>query len=339
MNAVYLGMIPQTSSEPLLHKFCVDGIVRKWQVAAVCDFLLQNTLEIGQTYSIRLNGCCVIGVQPCKHLSCFPPPSVQGTPGLRTLKNLLATAMEPMGRTLYVYGGGWNWQDTGAGPQATSIGPAPSWNCFFQEQDAQYDYHSGGHYPFNGKNPYYFAGLDCSGYLGWVVYNTLHTQGGLPGYVQPSVQMALDFARRGWGTWEQFNADSFAPGDVYSISGHVWLCMGSCGDGSILLAHSTPSESLIGCPGGGVQLSALSSQNSPACEAHQLALDVTKRCFHEWNSRYTPVIKDYALYTNFSSDSTGRFRWALDGSGVLQDPEGISGYSAQEVLNELLNEH
>ena len=39
-----------------------------------------------------------------------------------TLKELLLTALQPVGSTMYVWGGGWNEADTGAGPDAVTIG-------------------------------------------------------------------------------------------------------------------------------------------------------------------------------------------------------------------------
>ena len=33
----------------------------------------------------------------------------------KTLENLLKTALLPIGKTMYIYGGGWNEKDTGAG--------------------------------------------------------------------------------------------------------------------------------------------------------------------------------------------------------------------------------
>ena len=45
-------------------------------------------------------------------------PPVHGVPGQRTLQNLLRTALMPVGIALYVYGGGWNRQDTGSGNTA-----------------------------------------------------------------------------------------------------------------------------------------------------------------------------------------------------------------------------
>ncbi|MDD6810458.1 MAG: hypothetical protein PUD93_01120 [Lachnospiraceae bacterium] len=59
------------------------------------------------------------------------------------------------------------------------------------------------------------------------------------------------------GEWTQeldkpMNATTseFHPGDVFSIRGHVWICVGTCEDGSILILHSTAAESRTGQPRG-----------------------------------------------------------------------------------------
>ena len=326
MIAVFLGAVPEETGLDPCCRFLADGTPQCMRVSSAGDFLLQNTLQIGRAYELEVTGGLITAVRACEIL---PPGQAlpSGTaPGLRTLRNLLATAMTPLGRALYVYGGGWNWQDTGAGPQAVSVGLVPEWSAFFHAQDGRYCYRD--FYPTHGRNSYYYAGLDCSGFLGWTVYNTLHHERGLAGYVCPAQGMARDFACRGWGLWME-KADDFRPGDVCSIAGHVWLCMGTCGDGSILLAHSTPSESRVGCPGGGVQLSALSPSDADGCAALTLAESAMKRLCPAWYRRYAPVQKPYAAYTDFSG---GVFRWALDGSGVLSDPDGCAVFSAEEIL-------
>ena len=138
--------------------------------------------------------------------------------------------------------------------------------------------------------------------------------------------MAGELAARGWGSLLPA-PESFRPGDVCSIRGHVWLCMGTCGDGSVLLAHSTPSPSREGCPGGGVQLSALSPDGSGG-EALALA-DAVMRRRPAWYRRYAPIAEPWDVYTGLVG---GVFRWALDGSGPLTDPEDCASRSAPEVL-------
>ena len=329
MNAVFLGAVPEETGPDPCCRFLADGAVQYLRVSSAGDFLLQNTLQIGRAYELEGTGGLVTAVRACGILPPARALPSGAVPGLRTLKNLLSTAIMPLGQALYVYGGGWNWQDTGAGPQAVSIGPAAEWSAFFRGQDGHYCYRD--FYPTGGRNCHYYAGLDCSGYLGWTVYNTLHDKSGLPGYVCPAQGMAHDFARRGLGRWLE-KADGLRPGDVCSIAGHVWLCMGSCGDGSILLAHSTPSESRAGCPGGGVQLSALCPSGTDGSAAPALAESVMRRLCPAWYRRYAPVPKPYAAYTDFSG---GVFRWTLDGSGVLSDPEGCAALSAEEILKRL----
>ena len=70
----------------------------------------------------------------------------------------------------------------GSSVQATTIGLPQSWVDFFQSHDADYTYrddddpaHS---YYWRGYNEYYFGGPDCSGYIGWVIYNLMNTESG-----------------------------------------------------------------------------------------------------------------------------------------------------------------
>lgn len=148
---------------------------------------------------------------------------VSGKAGERTLKNYLKTALEPVGTTLYVYGAGWDWQDDLSSNQSMTIGLSQSWIDFFQQQDANYTYKNSAdpahsYYPHNSWNQYYYAGLDCSGYVGWVVYNVMHTQNSVntdnDGYVMSSTKMAKTFADKGWGTWTR-DIKSFKPGDYF----------------------------------------------------------------------------------------------------------------------------
>lgn len=283
---------------------------------------------------------------PVRSIYQIPPvqeyiPRVQGVPGVHTLKNFLATAMEPVGTTLYIYGGGWNWQDTASGPQAVTIGVPRSWSYFFQSQDSSYTYknnadHTKSFYPHNGWNEYYYAGADCSGYVGWAVYNLMNSHSGGQGMVQKASSMAENFAKRGWGvvtkTLTGIDENKFCPGDIFSMSGHVWICLGTCGDGSLVILHSTPSESRRGFPGGGVQISAVG--NSSNCEAYRLACRVMAYFFPEWDRRYQAVLKDYNEYTTVCKNASGRFRWNLEGS-VLSDPDGYRAMSPQEILEDL----
>lgn len=278
---------------------------------------------------------------------------VSGTPGKRTLKNYLQTAMNPVGTALYVYGGSWDWQDVNSSNQALTIGLPQSWIDFFQQQDANYTYmndddpaHS--YYPHNSWNQYYYAGVDCSAYIGWTVYNVMHTESTTndlsDGYVMSAVKMAKTFADKGWGTWTR-DIKSFKPGDIFSMSGHVWTVLGVCDDGSIVFLHSTPSDSKAGQGGGGVQLSALNpnSDNDKNCEAYKLVTKYMTKSYPEWSTRYDAVLRSYDSYATPASGSeysktwSGNFSWNLDGTG-LTDPDGYADMSAAEILADLFGD-
>lgn len=277
---------------------------------------------------------------------------VSGTPGERTLKNYLQTAMNPVGTALYVYGDSWDWQDVNSSNQALTIGLPHSWIDFFQQQDANYTYKNSAdpahsYYPHNSWNQYYYAGVDCSAYIGWTVYNVMHTQNSVntdnDGYVMSAVKMAKTFADKGWGTWTR-DIKSFKPGDIFSMSGHVWTVLGVCDDGSIVFLHSTPSDSKAG-QGGGVQLSALNpnSDDDKNCEAYKLVTKYMTKYYPEWSERYDAVLRSYISYatpatgTKYKETWSGNFSWNLDGTG-LTDPDGYADMSAAEILADLFGD-
>lgn len=148
-----------------------------------------------------------------------------------TIETLLETALQPVGSTMYIWGGGWDDTDSEAGGTSTRIGLSSQWKAFAKQQDADYDFEK---HRFEREN-----GLDCSGYVGWVLYNTFETEAGQPGYVTTSTDLAESLAKRGWGILIH-NPKSFMPGDIVSMEGHVWISLGTCEDGSVLLVHSSP---------------------------------------------------------------------------------------------------
>lgn len=274
---------------------------------------------------------------------------VSGVPGKQTLKNFLATALTPVGTSLYVYGGSWDWQDVNSSNQAMTIGLSQSWIDFFQSQDANYTYKnsanpSESYYPHNAWNQYYYAGIDCSAFVGWSVYNTMHTTNGSvangdKGYVMSATQQAKNFANeQGWGTWEQkapFKPEDFKTGDIFSMNGHVWICLGKCEDGSLVILHSTPSDSINGQGGGGVQINGVG--DSENCQAVKLAEEYMSKYYPQWWERYHKVYKNFKDYTKYSGDAAGKFSWTL--GGTLTDPDGYANMSADEILADLFHEN
>ena len=317
----------------------------------------EDTLKVGDTVRVFANNGVAARIYKTFVAQPYTPP-VDGTAGTKTLKNFLATALEPVGTGLYIYGGTWDWQDVGSSNQAATIGIPQSWIDFFQSQDASFTYrdkdgkdankdaaHS--YYPYGEWNQYYYAGVDCSGYVAWVLYNTMNTVSGGAGYVEGAKKMAQSCTTRGWGTLTTSfgtptnHADSdFHPGDIFSMNGHVWICLGTCDDGSIVFMHSTPSDSKAGQPGGGVQISALNPKNTGKnCEAYRLASYYMAKFFPAWSARYDAVLKGYEDYTSFSKPECGKFSWSLAGAnGSLTDPEGYASKTPAQILSELFQD-
>lgn len=302
------------------------------------DYPIQNLLKEGYSYRLKIDGDTVVSVLELKEDAEEYRPIVSGTPGEKTLLNFLKTAMSPVGTTLYIYGGGWDWQDVGSSRQARTIGVSPDWVRFFNENDETYTYKEQdgnkekanpkeSYYPYGEYNEYYYAGLDCSGYLGWVLYNTFETEDMQKGYVTGSTGAAKKLAvERGFGEWTQ-NISEFKPGEIMSINGHVWISLGTCEDGSTLIVHSTPSRSRANQPGGGVQISAIGT--SEECEAYKLADRYMSKYCPKWYSRYAVYLCSPDVYFTFTGENAGKFTWSTD---VLADSENVRNMTPKEVL-------
>ena len=52
----------------------------------------------------------------------------------KTLQNFLTIAIQPVGQTMYVWGGGWNEEDTGAGQDAKRIGSLRNGKLFLNNK-------------------------------------------------------------------------------------------------------------------------------------------------------------------------------------------------------------
>lgn len=349
--ALYLGVkdygkeeINKDTKDSFLYRFEIDGTERALKIKKEDGYPIQNMLKEGYRFIITLDGDTVTSAEelPGDDGASYEPP-VSGTPGLKTVKNFLKTALEPAGTTLYIYGGGWDWQDEGSAIQTRTIGVSPDWVKFFNENDVNYTYKEedndpakadpeNSYYPYGGYNEYYYAGLDCSGFVGWTVYNTFETESGLPGYVGGSTGFAKRLAGKGWGEWSQ-DVSGLKPGDVISIKGHVWISLGTCSDGSIVLVHSTPARSRTNQPGGGVEISAIGTAKD--CEAYRLADKYMSENYPAWYERYPIYLCDPNVYLTIEGENAGRFRWDPNSEAGLKDPEGLQSMTPAEVLEEL----
>ena len=351
VTATYLGVEnygePETNKDNknnFRYRFLIDG---KETILSIdngkenddgkYDYPIQNILKEGYSYKLKIDGDTVISAKEIIDNAEEFTPVVSGIPGEKTLLNFLKTAMEPVGTTLYIYGGGWDWQDVGSSVEARIIGVSPDWVRFFNTHDENYTYKEKdgdkekadpktSYYPYGEYNEYYYAGLDCSGYVGWVLYNTFETENLKDGYVMGSTGTAKKLAARGFGEWTQ-DITEMKPGEMMSMNGHIWISLGTCSDGSTLILHSTPSKSRTNQPGGGVQISAIGK--SADCEAYKLADEYMAKYYPEWYSRYPIYLCDPDVYFTFTGENAGKFTWSAD---VLEDNENIRNMIPQEVL-------
>ena len=227
--------------------------------------------------------------------------------GEKTIEKLLRVAIAPLGHTMYVWGGGWNEADDAAGEEARSIGVSSRWAEFAEQQDKDYDYE---------KTRYQIHdGLDCSGYVGWVIYNVFEQTNGKTGYVMSAEKMAYEYAQKGWG--EYISAEEvkdWKSGDIMSMKGHVWIVVGMCPDGSVVLLHSSPPGVIL-CG---------TAEPGKISQAKLLAEKYMKDYFPQWYEKY-PTYERSSSYLKESA----QMRW---NSQTMSDAEAWDGKSAKEVL-------
>lgn len=237
--------------------------------------------------------------------------SESGEKRIATIEMFLKTAMKPVGKTMYIWGGGWDEEDASAGATSTQIGISPNWEAFANLQDESYDFRE---YRFEREK-----GLDCSGYVGWVLYNTFENENDLPGYVTVSTDFAQRLAERGWGKLIK-NPKEFLPGDIVSMEGHVWICLGTCKDGSVLLVHSSPPGVSV-C---GIAVAKNKGQEDEACQAMKLATEYMQRQRPQWQKKYPnrEVPESYL-------EQVSVFRW---NNTVMSDAKELQNLSAEEIM-------
>ncbi len=240
-----------------------------------------------------------------------------------TIKRLLQTAMKPVGSTMYVWGGGWSPAGT-ADTVTRSIGVHWQWKNYFDQQNASYNYKNMPSYNDNG--------LDCSGYVGWVIYNTFNRSSGHSGYVMGAEFQARTFANYGWGSYTPYySVGDYRPGDIMSLAeGHVYIVLGPCSDGSVVLLHSSPN---------GVMISGTTTR-SGSKDSEAIALSdrymryYYPAAYQKFNTTERHIWRDEEYLTSYS-----RMRWYLDGpSSMLSDPDGYASMSAAQVLRDLFGE-
>ena len=278
----------------------------------------------------------------------------KATPGKKTLLNLILTAVSPMGRAMYTWGGGWSASDAKAGINSLTIGIRDRVKefCFSHlienRKNEENDVfivpavdENGNPILKNGQQgemfKYIYDGFDCSGFIGWVIYNTMETENNKTGYVMASTKMAKNFSERGWGELKKITGDQIKdsnyechPGDIMSIKGHVYMSLGKCKDGSILLVHSSPP---------GVCIMGTTDKNgSKESDAIKLA-DKCNQKYKVWYEWYNKYYEDgFSRDINRYLGDCDQMVWYVDKreKSVLTDPDGVQKMSPEEIVGFIL---
>ncbi len=352
IKAIYLGVknseiIPKEdilNEDKCIYQFKINDEVKDYCIKNKDnDLNIQNHLIENEEFLIEINEDKIVSAK------IIDDSKIKGIvkgyePGKRTIKNFLLTSISPLGHTMYVYGGGWNIEDNGSSFTTRTIGTLPIWDTFYNSTDENYSYKKDT-YPINGWNRYYYKGLDCSGYVGWTLYNTMYTEKEKEeGFVTKSTGMAKVLSEKyNYGTWNhptnkdyKIISEMLHPGDIISMYGHVYIVLGTCNDGSIVIIHSTVTESITKVEGGGVQISAISLNGNTSCEACTLSKEYMEKYYSEWTKKYPIAVRNASFYLSFNDELTGIFSWYPNEKG-LEDPENIRNMNAKEVLKMLFD--
>lgn len=226
-----------------------------------------------------------------------------------TLLKFISTALIPVGHTMYVYGGGWDESDTKGGTSSVHIGEMPVWKTFFSLQTSAYDYKRYLHCTT--------LGLDCTGYIGWCIYNLLNTKSGEDGFVFPSAVLGCRLMEKGLGTVTKCKNPEHRPGDIFFSEKHhhAYISLGKCSDTSVLLLHSSPP---------GVMLSGTQTENGSEGEAQSLATSFMHKHYPHWSIKYPQSNRSKDYLFDYS-----RFRFY---KSIVPDPEKISCSTPSQIL-------
>lgn len=241
---------------------------------------------------------------------------IKGIRGLKSIKNFIKTAFEPVGKVMYIYGGGWNETDSGAGREAMTLGLSESWLMFSEKQNSTYNYKD---YDYIKDKNVIHNGLDCSGYIGWVIHNVLNDE---TGYVGISYKTGGILAERGLGTViKREDIALCRAGDIMfgrsSMVRHVFICLGQCSDKSMLILHSSPP---------GVQLNGTyTPEGNINSYAVRIARGFMREYYPEWYEKFPDVSRNTSYLTDYDC-----FRW-----NVLDDNENYRNMLPEKILNDI----
>ena len=218
------------------------------------------------------------------------------------VSEFIKSAFAAVGKVMYIYGGGWNEEDSGAGKGAMTEGILPDWEKFAAKCGKDYDHKK---YDAQKDKSMLLNGLDCSAYIGWVIQNTFKDG---KRYVTNSGNIGNFLESLNFGhTIKNKNIKERKIGDIMFKDGHTYINLGQCADGSILIVHSSPP---------GVQINGIGK------DAEELAKECMQKYFPEWYEKFPNVSRDNSYIGEYDC-----FRWT-----IFEDKNNISALSPKMLL-------
>lgn len=244
------------------------------------------------------------------------PPTT--TNGQKTIKNYLLGALLPVGKVLYIWGGGYNYNDQ------TRKGLSSTWTKWYKSQSSNYDFHNYNDLSVTNRA----KGLDCSGFVGWAAYQVMQTRSGVGGgYTVVSGKIGSHYSSTlGWGTIINQNYLSthnwvLKPGDIAYNDGHTWIVLGQCPDKSVVLVHSTTQA--------GVQISGTSVPTTGSSNSQAVALAKRYMAKYPGTKKY-PYRSDVGNYIR-------QYNYVRWNRSTLADPDGYMNKTAEQILADLFS--
>lgn len=236
----------------------------------------------------------------------------------KTIKNFLLNALQPVGNTLYVWGGGW------MAPTNTYKGIYPEWKTWFDSKNKNYDFSK--YQDLSQKTR--AKGLDCAGFVGWSTYQVMHQTSGVNyGYVVEASTVASTYNRWGWGQLRNQNAlsknnykSAFKAGDIASMSGHTFIILGQCADNSLVIIHATPP-----C----VQINGTTTPNG---DWNSQAIILARQYMNKY---YPKLMQKFDLSCGVGMSYIKAINTTRWHDYILADPDNYKNKTADAVLNDL----
>ena len=164
-------------------------------------------------------------------------------------------------------------------------------------------------------------GLDCTGYIGWVLYNLFNTKSGGEGFVYRSDILGYALQDKALGTvTDGKDFKNHRCGDILFSSKHhhAYISLGKCADGSAVILHSSPP---------GVMLSGTACKSANKSEAQKIATDFMHKHYPKWSIKYPDSNRGIDYLSDYS-----RFRFY---DSILPDFERITTLTPEKILSSL----